>query len=60
MQHGYEVVSFQYKGTTIYGVVVDGVVVSFDQIKHMNIPQVGKVAKSIVAKTKKNLLVVHT
>lgn len=52
MQHGYEVFSFKYKNTTIYGVKVGDEFASFVQLQIVTVPNYGNVAETLNSKTK--------
>lgn len=53
MQHGYDVYSFKFNNTTLYGVKVGAEFASFVQIETTTIPKVGRVAETLNSKTKK-------
>ena len=53
MQHGYEVYSFKFNDTVLYGVKVGKEFASFVQIKMTTIPKIGQVAETLNSKTKK-------
>lgn len=53
MQHGYEVYSFDWSGTTLYGVKIGNEFASFTQVRMINVPKIGQVVESLNTKTKK-------
>lgn len=52
MQHGYEVYSFPYNNTMIYGVKIGEEFVSFVQFRPISIPNIPNVVESLNSKTK--------
>jgi hypothetical protein len=52
MQHGYEVYSFKYENTMIYGVKVGDEFASFVQLRPITIPGLNNVVESLNSKTK--------
>lgn len=54
MQHGYDVYSFIWNNTIIYGVEIDNDFVSFIQLKEINLPNIGKSYEALNMKSKSN------